>query len=48
MANNLKFITTKTFRDLPCNFYHNMIDAILFTREQIETAMEYLNLSKVI
>ncbi len=43
MANNLKLITTETFGDLPCNFYRNMNDDILLTREQIGTALEYVN-----
>lgn len=48
MANNLKLITTETFGDLPCNFYRNMNDDILLTREQIGTALEYVNPSKAI
>ncbi len=43
MTNNLKLITTETFGDLPCNFYRNMNDDILLTREQIGTALEYSN-----
>lgn len=43
MANNLKLITTETFGDLSCNFYRNMNDDILLTREQIGTALEYVN-----
>ena len=42
MANNLKLITTETFGDLSCNFYRNMNDDILLTREQIGTALEYV------
>ena len=38
---NLKLITTETFGDLSCNFYHNMNDDILLTREQIGQALEY-------
>ncbi len=41
MTNNLKLITTETFGDLPCNFYRNMNDDILLTREQIGMALEY-------
>ncbi len=41
MTNNLKFITTETFGDLPCNFYRNMNDDIFLTREQIGIALEY-------
>ena len=38
---NLKLITTETFGDLSCNFYRNMNDDILLTREQIGQALEY-------
>lgn len=38
---NLKLITTETFNALPCNFYRNMNDDILLTREQIGQALEY-------
>lgn len=38
---NLKLITTENFGDLSCNFYRNMNDDILLTREQIGTALEY-------
>lgn len=48
MANNLKLITTETFGDLSCNFYRNMNDDILLTREQIGTALEYVNPLKAI
>ena len=41
MIKNLKLITTETFGDLPCNFYRNMNDDILLTREQIGQALEY-------
>lgn len=40
---NLKLITTEKFGDLDCNFYRNMNDDILLTREQIGTALEYSN-----
>lgn len=43
MANNLKLITTEKFGDLDCNFYRNMNNDILLTREQIGTALEYAN-----
>lgn len=43
MINNLKLITTEKFGDLDCNFYRNMNDDILLTREQIGTALEYTN-----
>lgn len=38
---NLKLITTETFNNLPCNFYRNLNDDILLTREQIGQALEY-------
>lgn len=41
MRNNLRLITTETFGDLSCNFYCNMNDDILLTREQIGQALEY-------
>lgn len=41
MTNNLKLITTETFGDLSCNFYRNMNNDILLTREQIGLALEY-------
>ena len=37
----LTLITTETFNNLPCNFYRNMNDDILLTREQIGQALEY-------
>lgn len=40
---NLKLITTENFGDLYCNFYRNVSDDILLTREQIGTALEYSN-----
>ena len=48
MKNNLKLVTTETFGDLPCDFYCNMNDDILLTREQIGTALEYSNPAKAI
>ena len=45
---NLKLITTETFGDLSCNFYRNMNDDILLTREQIGIALEYSDPSKAI
>ena len=45
---NLKLITTETFGDLSCNFYRNMNDDILLTREQIGQALEYSDPSKAI
>lgn len=38
---NLTLITTETFNNLPCNFYRNMDDDILLTREQIGQALDY-------
>ena len=38
---NLTLISTETFNSLPCNFYRNMNDDILLTREQIGQALEY-------
>lgn len=38
---NLTLITTETFNNLPCNFYRNINDDILLTREQIGQALEY-------
>lgn len=38
---NLKLITTEKFGDLDCNFYRNINDDILLTREQIGIALEY-------
>lgn len=46
--NNLTLITTETFNNLPCNFYRNMNDDILLTREQIGQALEYTDPSKAI
>lgn len=46
--NKLKLITTETFNNLPCNFYRNMNDDILLTREQIGQALEYADPSKAI
>lgn len=43
MTNNLTLITTETFGDLPCNFYRNINNDILLTREQIGNALEYAN-----
>lgn len=40
---NLKLITTEKFGDLNCNFYRNMNDDILLTREQVGQALEYAN-----
>lgn len=45
---NLKLVTTENFGELQCNFYRNMNDDILLTREQIGTALEYSNPSTAI
>ena len=45
---NLKLITTETFGDLSCNFYRNINDDILLTREQIGQALEYADPSMCI
>ena len=39
--NNLKLVTTENFGNISCDFYRNMNDDILLTREQIESALEY-------
>ena len=41
--NSLKLITTERFGNISCDFYRNMNDDILLTREQIGTALEYTN-----
>lgn len=45
---NLVLITTETFNNLSCNFYRNMNDDILLTREQIGQALEYADPSKAV
>ena len=37
----LKLITTETFGTVPCDFYRNMNDDMLLTREQIGQALDY-------
>ena len=37
----MKLITTESFGEVPCDFYRNMNDDILLTRNQIGTALEY-------
>lgn len=44
----LKLITTETFNTVPCDFYRNMNDDMLLTREQIGQALEYKDPSKAI
>ena len=46
--NNLKLITTENFGNISCDFYRNMNDDILLTREQIGSALEYSNPGKAI
>lgn len=41
--NSLKLITTENFGNISCDFYRNMNDDILLTREQIGSALEYTN-----
>lgn len=44
----LKLITTETFGTVPCDFYRNMNDDMLLTRNQIGQALEYSNPQKAI
>lgn len=37
----LKLITTEKFGDLDCDFYRNLNDDVLLTREQVGMALEY-------
>ena len=48
MGSTLKLITTEKFGDLDCDFYRNLNDDILLTREQVGMALEYVNPSKAI
>lgn len=48
MGSTLKLITTEKFGDLDCDFYRNLNDDILLTREQVGLALEYANPSKAI
>lgn len=48
MGSTLKLITTEKFGDLDCDFYRNLNDDILLTREQVGMALEYANPSKAI
>lgn len=45
---NLQLITTENFGSIPCDFYRNMNNDILLTREQIGSALEYANPGKAI
>ena len=40
---SLRLITTENFGNISCDFYRNMNDDILLTREQIGSALEYAN-----
>lgn len=40
---NLQLVTTENFGAVSCDFYRNMNDDILLTREQIGSALEYSN-----
>ena len=40
---SLELVTTEKFGDLDCNFYKNLSDDVLLTREQIGSALEYSN-----
>lgn len=44
----LKLITTESFGTVPCDFYRNMNDDMLLTRNQIGQALEYSNPQKAI
>ncbi len=48
MIENLKLITTQSFDDISCDFYKNINNEYLMTREQIGTALGYKNPSKAI
>lgn len=45
---SLKLVTTENFGNISCDFYRNMNDDILLTREQIGTALEYVDPGKAI
>ena len=40
---NLRLVTTERFGEMDCNFYCNINDDILMSREQIGSALEYKN-----
>lgn len=48
MGSTLKLITTEKFGDLDCDFYRNLNDDILLTREQVGMALEYSDASRAI
>lgn len=41
LMTNLKLVTTENFGNISCDFYRNMNDDILLTREHIGSALEY-------
>lgn len=45
---NLKLVTTETFGTVSCDFYRNMNDEMMLTRNQIGQALEYRNPQKAI
>lgn len=45
---SLKLVTTENFGNISCDFYRNMNDDILLTREQIGSALEYRDPSTAI
>lgn len=48
MGSTLKLITTEKFGDLDCDFYRNLNDDVLLTREQVGMALEYSDPSRAI
>lgn len=48
MGSTLKLITTEKFGDLDCDFYRNLNDDVLLTREQVGMALEYSDASRAI
>ena len=48
VKSDIKLVTTENFGNLESNFYRNMNDDILLTREQIGQALEYSNPSTAI
>ena len=45
---NLKLMTTESFGNIKCDFYSNLTNDVLLTREQIGQALEYSNPQKAI
>lgn len=48
MLNNVKLIATQDFNDISCDFFKDINEEYLVTREQIGTALGYKNPSKAI